>query len=139
MYFALIIFLSLLLTGCATGPVYNPSQITTRVEISFNESGLKAVQDGMTLDQVHHVMGHELLIGYESQSSGYKPLTVPNPYKTEGLKNTGYLIEYYIQAIRQPDGIVSDDELMPLIFKNGKLIGRGWPLANSIRPAKPSA
>ena len=84
-------------------------------------------------------MGQELVIGYEFQSPDYKPLTIPNPYKSEAIKGTDYFIEYYIEAIRQPDGIVSDNELMPLIFKNGKLIGRGWPLANSLRPAKPSA
>ncbi len=93
----------------------------------------------MTIDQVHKIMGTELVIGYTYQTPDYKPLTIPNPYKSEAIKDTGYLIEYYIEAIRQPDGIVSDNELMPLIFKDGKLIGRGWPLVNSLRPAKPSA
>ena len=105
----------------------------------MNESGFKAVRDGMTIDQVHKIMGQELVIGYALQSPDYKPLTIPNPYKSEAIKGAGYFIEYYIEAIRQPDGIVSDNELMPLIFKNGKLIGRGWPLANSLRPVKPSA
>jgi hypothetical protein len=108
-------------------------------EISLNESGFKAVKDGMTMEQVHNIMGQELIIGYALQSSDYKPLTIPNPYKSETIKGTGCFIEYYIEAIRQPDGIVHDNELMPLIFKNGKLIGRGWPLANSLRPVKPSA
>ncbi len=134
---AIIIFLSLALAGCASSVVYNPMQDNTPQEILLNESGLKAVQDGMTSAQVHQIMGQELIIGYESQSPGYKPLTIPNPYKTQTVKE--YLIEYYIEGIRQPDGVVRDNELMPLIFKNDKLIGRGWPLANSLRPADPSA
>jgi len=134
-----IIFLSLALSGCATSPVYNPMQVTTQQEILLNESGFKALQDGMGLDQVHQIMGQELVIGYEFQAPGYKPLTVPNPYKSQVIKATGYVIEYYIEAIRQPDGVVSDNELLPLVFKNGKLIGRGWPLANSLHPSIPSA
>ena len=133
MRFALIIFLSLSLAGCATSPVYNPMQTASSQEILLNESGFKAIQEGMTIDQVHKIMGQELVIGYEFQAPGYKHLTIPNPYKSEAVKGTGYFIEYYIESIRRPDGIVSDNELMPLIFKNGKLIGRGWPLANSLR------
>jgi hypothetical protein len=139
MNFAWIILLSLILTGCASTPVYNPMQVSSQQEITLNESGLKSVQDGMSMDQVHEMMGQALVIGYAFQSPGYKPLTIPNPYKSETIKDTGYVIEYYIDVIRQPDGIVSENELMPLIFKNDKLIGRGWPLANSLRPDKPSA
>jgi hypothetical protein len=138
MRFTWIIFLSLILAGCATSPVYNPMQAASSQEILLNESGLKAVQEGMTMDQVHKIMGQEFVIGYEFHAPDYKPLTILNPYKSEAIKGTDYFIEYYIEAIRQPDGIVSDNELMPLIFKNDKLIGRGWPLANSLRP-KPSA
>jgi hypothetical protein len=27
---------------------------------------------------------------------------------------------------------------MPLVFQDGKLIGRGWPLVNSLRPDRPA-
>jgi len=139
MRFAGVIFLSLSLAGCATSVVYNPMQVANQQEFLLNESGFKAVQEGMTLDQVHQIMGTQLLIGYTLQESKYKPLTIPNPYRSEAVKGTDYFIEYYIEAIRQPDGIVSDNELMPLIFKNGKLIGRGWSEANPLRSVKPSA
>ena len=139
MHFALIVFLSLSLAGCATTTVYNPMQTPSPPEVAFNKNGFKAIQDGMTMDQVHKIMGTELVIGYQFHSPDYIPLSVPNPYKSEAIKGTDFFLEYYIEGIRQPDGIVSDNELMPLIFKNGKLIGRGWPLANSLRPAKPSA
>ena len=138
MRFAWIIFLSLSLAGCATTPDYNPMQVNTQQEILLNESGLKAIKEGQSLDEVHQIMGQELVIGYKDQSPGYKPLTIPNPYKSESIKNSDYLIEYYIEAIRQPDGVVSNNELMPLIFKDGKLIGRGWPLVNSLHSPKTS-
>ena len=139
MRFSLVIFLSIILSGCATSVVYNPMQTATQQELLLNESGFKAIQDGQTIDEVHKIMGTELVIGYQAQSAAYKPLTIPNPYKSEAGRDPKYLIEYYIESIRQPDGVVSDNELMPLIFKDGKLIGRGWPMANSYRPAKPSA
>jgi len=138
MRFTWIIFLSLTFAGCATSVVYNPMQVASQEELLLNESAFKSLQDGMTLEQVHQNMGTALLIGYKFQAPDYKPLTIPNPYKSEAIKGTDYLIEYYIESIRQPDGIVSDNELMPLIFKDGKLIGRGWSLANSLRPKPPA-
>ena len=139
MRFTWIILLSLALTGCATAVVYNPMQVDTPQKLLLNENSFKAIQKGMTTQQVHKIMGDALVIGYESrQSPDYKPLTVANPYKSEAVKGTDYTIEYYIESIRRPEGVVSDNELMPLIFKNDKLIGRGWSLANSIRPSKPT-
>ncbi len=137
MRFAWIFLLSLSLAGCASSVVYNPMQTASPQEISLNESGFKAIHEGMAMDQVHKIMGQDLIIGYTFQEHGYKPLTIPNPYKSEVIKSTGFFIEYYIEAIRRPDGIVSDNELMPLIFKNDKLIGRGWPLANSLHSPRP--
>ena len=136
MRFAWIISLSLCMAGCASNVVYNPMQVATQQELLLNESGFKAIQDGMTLDEVHKIMGTELVIGYKFQAPDYKPLTIPNPYKSETIKDKGYFIKYYIESIRQPDGIIRDNELMPVIFKNGKLIGRGWSLANSLRADK---
>ena len=145
MRLAIIILISVALAGCASTPAYNPMRMQAQEEILLNESGFKAVQEGMTLDQVHKIMGTALVIGYElgssslPQASDYKPMTIPNPYKSEAIKGTDYFIEYYIDAIRQPDGIVSDNELVPLVFKDGKLIGRGWSLANTFASAKPTA
>ena len=136
MRFAWIALLILTLAGCATTPAYNPMQSINREELLLNQSSFKALVDGMTLDQVHKIMGDALVIGYEEQSANYKPLTIPNPYKSEAIQGTDYFIEYYIDSIRQPDGFINDSELMPLIFKNGKLSGRGWPTVNSLRHAK---
>lgn len=131
MRFAAVILLSSILAGCVSNPVYNAPQAPAP-EVTLNDSGFKAIQEGMTMTQVHQAMGAALTIGYEFKGTAYQPVTVPNPYRTEAVKGTDYVIEYYIEAVRQPDGVVSDDELMPLVFKDGKLVGRGWPLANSL-------
>jgi len=137
MNFIVMIFLSFFAAGCASTPVYNPMTNTYPSEIALNQRGFQSLKEGMSLEDVHQAMGQELAIGYGYQSPNYKPITIPNPYKSETVKNTPYVIEYYIEAIRQPDGVVSDNELMPLVFKDGKLIGRGWPLVHSLN--KPAA
>jgi len=138
MRFNWTIILSIFLAGCATTVVYNPMQVATQEELLLNQNEFKAIQDGMTTDQVHNIMGTSLVIGYQYQNPNYKPLTIPNPYKSETIKGTDYFVEYYVQSIQKPDGNVSDGELMPLIFKDGKLFGRGWPVVKSLSPFKPS-
>ena len=133
MRYVWIILGFLTLAGCAETPVYDPLEAATHPTLLLNESSLKEVKYGMTMEQVHKIMGEELVIGFTVQSNKYKPLTILNPCKTEGIKGTGYSIEYYVDFIRQSEVVVNDDELMPLVFKNGKLIGRGWPLVHSLR------
>ena len=131
----------LLLSGCATTAVYDPLRAATQQVLLLNESSLKNIKEGMTQDNVHDVMGQEIVIGYTKQSAGYKPLTIPNPYKVEQVETLQgtYTVEYYVRIVRQPDGVITDDELMPLVFKDSKLIGRDWSFVKSIRPAQPSA
>ena len=33
---------------------------------------------------------------------------------------------YYMRSARQPDGLTTDDEFVPYLFNNGKLVGIGW-------------
>jgi hypothetical protein len=125
-----IIFMFLVLAGCASTPEYNPLHADVNSELVLNDKALKEVKEGMTLDQVHAIMGQELIISRGLQLANNKPLTIPNPYKVEEIKGTEYMIEYYIRSMRRAGGIVRDDELVPLVFKDGKFIGRGWPLVN---------
>jgi hypothetical protein len=123
----------LVLAGCASTPEYNPLHADVNSELVLNDKALKEVKEGMTLDQVHAIMGQELIISHGPQWGSGKPLIIPNPYKAEEIKGTGYMIEYYIGSMRQAGGVVGDDELAPLVFKDGKFIGRGWPLVNVVR------
>ncbi len=53
---------------------------------------------------------------------------VNNPYKTEFYKSQGRNIEtiYYYTEKKKADDCVTDDELTPLVFVDGKLDGWGW-------------
>jgi len=47
---------------------------------------------------------------------------VSNPYRATGVQNEGrtYEILYYWTDVKPQDGTITDDELTPLIFENGK-------------------
>jgi len=46
----------------------------------------------------------------------------PEKYIKEGVK-----VEiYYMRSARQPDGLTTDDEFVPYLFNDGKLVGVGW-------------
>ena len=46
----------------------------------------------------------------------------PEKYIKEGVR-----IEiYYMRSARQPDGLTTDDEFVPYLFNDGKLVGIGW-------------
>jgi len=46
----------------------------------------------------------------------------PEKYIKDGVK-----VEiYYMRSGRQPDGLTTDDEFVPYLFNDGKLVGIGW-------------
>jgi len=46
----------------------------------------------------------------------------PERYIKDGVK-----VEiYYMRSGRQPDGLTTDDEFVPYLFNDGKLVGIGW-------------
>lgn len=130
MFRFLFIMTVIFISGCATNPEYNPLQTVSRQTFLLNQSGLNQVKVGMKQAEVHNLMGQEIIIGYSYQNAdpkGPNPLTIANPYKTSQVKTDKgeCTAEYYVTAIHQPDGIVSDDELMPLVFCNGTLTSKG--------------
>ena len=141
------------LTGCATNQPYNPVASATGQTFLLNESAFAQVKTGMTQAQVHQIMGDALVIGYSYQKeltseaqalketkSDYKPVTIANPYKTQEIKTKDgtIVIEFYVSSVKQSDGVVSDNELVPLIFQAGVLTDRGWDRVNALRSANPS-
>ncbi|MBI5149718.1 MAG: DUF3192 domain-containing protein [Candidatus Omnitrophica bacterium] len=93
---------------------------------------------GMTYLEAAAAMGEKTVIGYERldpRSEAYTPITVNNPYRKEFLRVAGksYDVFYYFTNIRKADGIISDDELTPLVFENNVLIGEGRDFLNTLK------
>ena len=60
-------------------------------------------------------------------------LRVTNPWRTETLKGKdGKFHEelFYYTDIKKRDGAITDDELTPIVLKDGKVIGWGWGFLN---------
>lgn len=137
-YTALI--LTLTLAGCSTMYAELDPQVAemSRAKeeakmLSFQRRfvSLRQVQPGMTRQEVRSVLNSQLIIGYElldEDSQQYKPVTMPNPYKTETRQQRGadFTVDYYFVGIEHPDDKITDDELVPLVFSEDKLVGTGW-------------
>ena len=89
-------------------------------------------------------VGHMVtLMGWEEECQGNvlgipSYLTITNPYRSEILKGKNdklFEVIYYVTDVKNDDNAITDDELTPLIFDNGKLIGWGWSfLEDNIKP-----
>ncbi len=92
----------------------------------------------MTSREVAATMGEKTTIGYERPdvtSGAYHPASVSNPYHKELLRASGktYDVFYYFTHIQRADGIISSDELTPLVFEKDVLIGKGWDFLNKLK------
>ena len=102
---------------------------------------INSVRVGMTAQEVAAMAGERTTIGYERPdpaSSVYHPVTVNNPYHKEFLRGADktYDVFYYFSHIQRVDGIISSDEMTPLVFEKDILIGKGWDFLNKLKNQK---
>lgn len=92
---------------------------------------LRQIHNGMTKREVASVLNKMIIVGYEmseTDSQQYKPITITNPYRLENVRKGAqtYEVVYYIQGVVHADGQTTEDELVPLVFEQDRLIGMGW-------------
>ena len=111
--------------GCAEiNPFETPS------EVIRHPLGTELIKTGMSKEEVMGIMGTKTVKakdGYwERYSHTYHP-SATNPYRTEILqgKEKTFEVLYYYTDVKKDDGSITDDELTPMVFYNGKLIGWG--------------
>ena len=125
----LSILLCIAATSCVSVNEQRSSISETSVEQRKLVADLHKIKTGMSLQEVKAVLSDKLLIGYRIEGSPQKlnPITIEQPYKEEDLTkgDSTYKVLYYYNTVIKPDDIVTDEELMPLIFENGYLIGKG--------------
>lgn len=97
----------------------------------YNRQNLMKLHIGMTKEEALEIMGAQTATDYFYSQR----VTATNPYRSEilqGKDKTLEVIYYYTdkkQASFHPmSGMmgIADDELTPLVFDEGKLIGWGW-------------
>ena len=85
----------------------------------------------MTRKEVQSLLPTEIIIGYELSdpaSEQYRPIIANNPQRSESVAKgkKKYTIDYYLLGIKTPDDQTTDEELVPLVYLNDKLVGVGW-------------
>lgn len=108
--------MALAFVGCATDPFTTYAQV--------NRARLNDLSIGMSKSEVIQTMGSEVFnLGRRSI-----PSTISNPFKTEAfLGNSGESFEviFYYSGTKSRDSVITDDELVPIVLKNGKVVGWG--------------
>lgn len=122
----LTLVLCLGLVGCST---------VSQVVAPTRENLLK-LSIGMTKEEALNTMGRGTATGYTygtamnvlsfGANAGYN-VKITNPYRSEILqgKDRTFEVIYYVTDVKKDDNAITDDELTPLVFDNGKLIGWG--------------
>ena len=118
---AVVILLTFILSGCATR---SPSLIK-------GNQVVRQIPLGVSSREVKNVLGQSVVIGYKRADENTKefiPITLKNPYRIDILKTSDRIFEivFYLTRIKNADGRITDDELMPFVFEDDRLIGKGW-------------
>ncbi|MGV7235098.1 MAG: DUF3192 domain-containing protein [Nitrosomonadaceae bacterium] len=84
---------------------------------------------------------HEVinLMGVESVVTGGTPAEITNPQRTEEIKSRNgrvYEVLFYYTQVNSRDGLITDDELTPIVLENGKVIGWGYAFLTGIQQEK---
>jgi len=111
-----------MVSGCA-GPL-TLSQETARTREKLLDTFI-----GMPKEKVVNIVGTEpKKVIDPTASNGQTFATISNPYRSETIQGNGKNLEvvYYVTDDKDRDGTISNEELTPLIFDDGKMIGWGW-------------
>ncbi|MCD4780197.1 MAG: DUF3192 domain-containing protein [Candidatus Omnitrophica bacterium] len=92
---------------------------------------LTPIYIGMSEREVKSVLGQDVVVGFSKSPDvpgSFDPIVVQNPYRTEVISGGAvtYDVLYYFYAVKKSDGIIAEEELYPLVFDEGRLVGKGW-------------
>jgi len=80
------------------------------------------------------MLGDQVVVGYNVKpgpEESLEAIVIKNPTRKE--VEGDHAIAYYFAKVQKPDGIISDDELVPLIFKDDVLVDKGWDAVFKLR------
>jgi hypothetical protein len=97
---------------------------------ALNRDNLKKLSVGMTKEQAMAIMGTRTF-----RDDNNEDFLVPNPYRSESYQapdGTKYELLTYYTDWSKSDYKLTKDEMTPLIFEDGKLIGWGWVFVDKL-------
>lgn len=129
-------FCTLLVSGCASVPTSPSVGIVSQELMQKQFISTSQLHAGLSRAQVAELLGKEVVTGYalvDQLTEEYKPITVANPQRSETIKvnQRTYDVDYYLAGIKVADDKISDDELVPVVFENDRLVGHGWDFFNA--------
>lgn len=107
-------FFLIILSGCVT------IESQTGSDKKKPLTSISRVKEGMSYQEVQAVMDGKLTIGYESLAAGgLQPIVMDNPVRIDKViaHDKTYFVLYYLTQIVKPDGLLSEEELTPLVFE----------------------
>ncbi len=124
-----------LVAGCAGAPVAPVAVVASPEFMHRQFITTSQLQIGLTRAEVAGILGKQVVVGYalaDDATEQYKPITVGNPQRSQTLtkNNKTFTIDYYLVGIKIADDKISDDELLPLVFEQDRLVGIGWDFFN---------
>ncbi|MBF0478291.1 MAG: hypothetical protein HQL26_02300 [Candidatus Omnitrophica bacterium] len=131
----LLILLCVGLYGCVTvekedRPPANTAEHKQLIPVNL-------IRPGMSSAEVKSVLGNNMVIGYQKKDKTgiYEPINMAIPLKSEDFKRAQekYRADFYYVEVRLPDGIISDEEITPVVFKNDLVVGIGWDFYKSLK------
>lgn len=132
-FLILIVFIASACCGCVSAGDYEPVT-KQRLSVVRQFVSVSQLQKALTRSEAEALLGSQVIIGYDmpdTRTKRYKPVIIQNPYRTEELD--AYVIDYYFAGINKVDDKITDDELIPLIFRDEALIGWGWEFFKGLR------
>ena len=105
--------------------------IEPKLQKEENEvTSIENVYLGMTERTVSEIMGDEMVVGYQKnrKTGVLEKINMGMVYRKEILKagERIYLVKYYFTSTSKADGIISEEELTPLVFEQNRLVGSSW-------------
>ena len=126
--------------GCAITTAPNSEHVmsanNTAGHVFSSDETIRKLLLGISREEALVLIGRTATVGYELKDGAndeYQPVTSPNPYRSQQITKGKdvYQVDYYLTRVNKADGVVSDDELTPLVFESNKLIGKGWEFFKS--------
>ncbi len=139
----LILFLFVTTCGCSSMEVKSQDEVfgnrilevvaveqQAQQKEEKKETSIENVYLGMTDKDISRIMGEEMVVGYQKnrKTGVLEKINMSTVYRMETLKagTKRYLVKYYFTAIDKADGIISEEELAPLVFEENRLVGSSW-------------
>ncbi len=126
-YWFLIAVVSITVAGCMA--YFDPWEVRV-----MNRESLAQLAPGMSKEEALEVMGTETMEGDDGD--------INNPFRTELFQddeNTTVEVLYYYTDKKNNDKAITDDELTPVVLKNGRVVGWGWISLRKLCPIEVAA